>query len=910
MNQPQSMTLQATLESPLDGNGDKNSGKNSASLSDRFSWPGRIVLLLIVVLSPWAFASVGHWAQKWIAVGLLFAMAFWWFETAFKSRSKQIVPYIAGLVFLGILIGILQTISLPDWAADLMTGRQRDIYAEFTGDADAKVSLSLDRQGTWGQIRLLMIALTGLLMGCRYFRTKRDIVLLMTVITANGTAIAFFGIIQKLTFNRKMYWVYELLSGGSPFGPFVNRNNGGGYLLMCLACAIGLFPILMKAKKGRGPRPIISKEIPFWRQIYIQSMQFIAELTAPKLALIFATVVIAAAIPTTLSRGAVVALLVASIGTILLYGMARKPKNSIFILIPLVGFALTLAGWIGFGDELMYRFDQIDMVDVAEADGRIEHWKDTWPAVRKMGWFGSGLGSYKGVHRLYRTSKETAVFAYAENQFFQAVVEAGWPGLIIFLLAWLLAFRYATLALFDGSSSTTIAVGTMGVFLLFSQAVASMFDFGFYIPANLLLLSVLVGFLAYHAQSLAGRLKSKSWLEFMMPNYIVQVLILMLFAGTTMVALEYHRRAGLDSLMRPRAVHIDRKNMDLIKTDKRIVALSGKIQRTPTVEALNYLGELWMHRSRLTMFEALVEKQDVKSQLSLKGPEDQEKQLKDLWAVTDVLQLQETAFYLKKAGFRNEVRRFLGASPIVDNLPSARSYFALSRQISPLQPLVHLRIGEIKGVVYRPGAGDIDIERALELAPSNPSFRKVAGVYYLQSGNVEGSVLHFRRYLELAPLQFRTLMNLVTGRTNRSMERVDDATINRIIPDNSAMLYEYVVNYMDPDSELRDSFLNRAIEVIENEEHSRREFDILSGDIQVELGDLDEAVEQYSRAMTSQPNDPQTRYKRAKLHVVLGSLDKALKDAEHLKRHAPSNATYNKFLKSIESAIYKIEHRD
>jgi len=903
MNQPQNMTLKATLERPQEGPSGNDSEPKSVSLSDLFSWPGRIALLIIVVLSPWAFASVEHWAQRWITIGLLFAMAFWWFETALKNRDRQIVPYISVLVLIGIGIGILQTLSLPDWAAQMLTGRQQEIYSNFTSNPDAKVSISLDREGSWNQIRLLLMALSGLLMGCRYFRTKRDIGLLLSVVALNGTVIAFFGIIHKLTDNGKMFWFHEVLLGGAPFGPFVNRNNGAGYLLMCLACAIGLFPMVMERRRGRGPRQIISKEIPLWRQINLQIMEFISELTAAKIAVLLSAIVIAAAIPSTLSRGGVVALLVASIGTILVYGMARKPKNSTFILIPLIGFAVALSGWIGFGDELMKRFDRIDMVSVTSTDGRIQNWKDTWGAVGEMGPLGSGLGSYKGVHRLYRTNQESTLFEFAENQYFQSLVEAGWPGLIVFLLAWLLAFRYVVMTLYEGSSGTTIAVGTMGAFLLFSQATASVFDFGFYIPANMLLLSVLVGFLAYHAQSLAGRLKKKSWLQFKSPNYIVQVFVLILFAGVTMVALDLHRRAGLDVLMRPRAVHFDRHAMDLPTTDKRIAELSGRIHRTPTVEALNYMGELWMHRSRLTMYDSLVAEPEVKTLLSLMDDEKKQKQFENYWAVTDILRMQETAFYLKQERSKYEAQRFVGSSPIVDNLPSAQTYFMHSRRTSPLQPIVHLRIAEIRGVLDSPGNGDVDIERALSLAPSNPSFRKVAGIYYLQSGNVEGAIPHFRRYMELLPLQYRHLMELITGRTTRHMAQVSDADVARIIPDNGIMLHEYVVNYMDPQSPLREEFLERALRSIENAEHSRREFDVLTGDIRFEQGNFEAAIEEYDRAMISQPNDPKTRYKRAKLLVELGRLDDALKDASYLNRDAPDDLTYTRFLKSVETLI-------
>ncbi|MFT7629618.1 MAG: hypothetical protein ACI87E_000618, partial [Mariniblastus sp.] len=267
MNPKDNMTLKATVERL----GDMDSGdedRPTRSLQEWFAWPGRIALLLAVVFAPWAVGSVENWAQRWIMAGLLLGLAFWWFETSMNKKKSQVFPFISLLVVAGIGIGFFQTFGLPSWAADSLVGRQQEIYSNFSGDTAGQVSISLDREGTWSQIRLLVMALAGLLLGCRYFRSKRDIVLLMTVVTVNGSLMAFLGIVNKLTYNGKVMWIRELTMGGSPFGPFVNRNNGAGYLLMCLACAIGLIPIVMANRKNQGPRSIISKEIPLWRQLY------------------------------------------------------------------------------------------------------------------------------------------------------------------------------------------------------------------------------------------------------------------------------------------------------------------------------------------------------------------------------------------------------------------------------------------------------------------------------------------------------------------------------------------------------------------------------------------------------------------------------------------------------------------
>ncbi|MFT7634279.1 MAG: tetratricopeptide (TPR) repeat protein, partial [Mariniblastus sp.] len=458
------------------------------------------------------------------------------------------------------------------------------------------------------------------------------------------------------------------------------------------------------------------------------------------------------------------------------------------------------------------------------------------------------------------------------------------------------------------SSPTTIGVGTMAMFAIFSQATASFFDYGLYIPANMLLFAVLMGFLACHAQSLGGRLKTGVWFQAKTPNYLVQVFVLGLFAVSTMVALDFHRRATLDSLMRPRSQFFDRENMDLTKTDTRIRDLTALVKQTPTTDSLNYLGALWLHRSQLAHYESFTTNLDSKILMDARTDEEKRKKLDNYWSMTEILRMQEKAFYLKKFGRRGESQAYIFGKPVADNLPWALGYYEISRRASPLQPLVHLRIGEIKSVLRaeHPREADVDVERAIELAPMNPNFRNIAGIYYLQSGNGLAAVPHFRRYLEMVPNKFNSLMNLVTGRTSRRLEILSDEAMGEIIPKDGKMLYLFVTQHLASDSPMREKLLKEAMAAVVGSEPRMRGHYALVGDILKEQGGLEnlkKAVEEYSLALRGIPNDPPTRYKRAELLYGLGRFEEALEDAENLEFHAPKNSTYRTLLKKVNSAV-------
>lgn len=919
-NKPkQPMTLRATVEKKgSEPSASSDSGKHrksKPSLSDRFSWPGRIALLWAVVISPWAF---GAWEFQWqflIVLLLLVGLASWWFETAMQERRSQVFPYLFVPVALGLLLGAFQMLSLPEALGNILLGRQTELNEALITpgtSADGSVttvvpnSISMNHEGTWHQIRLIIIALSGLVLGCRYFRSKRDLVLLLSTMTINGVALAAFGVLQKLSFNGKIYWVREITMGGSPFGPFVNRNNASGYLLICLACAVGLLPIILSVRKTKGPVNIISTEMPFWRQAYQHLLEFIAELTATKAALLMAVVGISIALFAALSRGGIVALLVASVATILAYGMARKPKNSTFIFIPIVVLVSAIIGWVTFGDELADRFEKINTAEVSQSDLRVRHWQATAPAISDFGMFGAGLGSYREVHRLYRPDNENVIFHHAENQFFQALVEAGWPGLVLFLIAWLLAFQCATLALREGSSPTTIGIGTMGIFLIFSQATASLFDFGFYIPANLLAVSVMFGFLAHHAQALAGRLKAKSWLRFTTPNYIVQVIVLGLFALACYVGVDLFGRSRVHMQLTPRAAFFAPQNLELDETNQKIARLVPLLESKPTTEGLNYLAKLHIHRFRLQLLDKMMEEKEYESNLEKMTAEQRIKYRELLWNLTDVQHIHDYVTELKRTS-KYEAGKFLSESVVMENLPMAAHILKLSRRKLLLQPTVHLKLGQIRSLLELKKlaskiefVGDVDMERAASVAPSNADFRFLIAVYYLQSERPEKAAPHIKRVLELSPNNYSKAMRLLTGRSNRSFPPVDPKIIaEQMLPDDPKMLFNFAEKYISVESPERPKILERVAVLLQNAEIRVQENVILLGDIRALQGDKEAAVDQYDRALLTDPSDRTTRFKRATLLSELNEVDLALEDANYLNENGPKRTRYQVLLNDL-----------
>ena len=149
---PRGMTLEATFgdgkrPTPASRSGGRNGDQESSGLSEYFAWPGRICLLLAVVISPWLFASVNFGAQRWIAISLLVGLGFWWFETSMSPRRKQVLPLLFFPLVLGILLGLFQLVPLPESSSNFL-GRQVEIQQQIAGSDATSMSISVDHDGT------------------------------------------------------------------------------------------------------------------------------------------------------------------------------------------------------------------------------------------------------------------------------------------------------------------------------------------------------------------------------------------------------------------------------------------------------------------------------------------------------------------------------------------------------------------------------------------------------------------------------------------------------------------------------------------------------------------------------------------------------------------------------------------
>ena len=488
----------------------ERSGSPRRTARDRaavaLAWAARGATLLCVAAAPWAFGSVEAWPQLLISATLAAAVFATLIALPFRppggSTGGSALPVAAWPLLGFVLLAVLHVVPAGwrDWG---LPGHR---------------TLSLDPAATRLRLALLADAVAAVLLGGRLFRTPRHRAVFWWVLAADGAALAFFGLVQKLTWGGALYWAFPL-AAGKPFGPFVNRNNAAGWLLVTAAAAVAVAAGTLVRRGGAGGPP--GRRTGFAAALHRGGTAF------PVAAVLLGFV--AAGLIATGSRGGTLAGVAAtlSLTAAVLWRTGRLGGTGAVLAVtapPAAG--VTLAAWLGLSGEVADRWRRTLGRDLAD-DSRVRHWSDALAAFREVPWTGVGPGAYEHGYRAASVDPAGRYFQHADSMPVELLLEGGVPGLLLgvaFALppawaAWRLLRRGPTAGTAavvsrpkrryvrprgatrrdaDAASappSDAAAAGPGAVVLLVGCGVQSLFDFAPVIPAVLLALSSAVGVL-------------------------------------------------------------------------------------------------------------------------------------------------------------------------------------------------------------------------------------------------------------------------------------------------------------------------------------------------------------------------------------------------------------------------------
>lgn len=408
-----------------------------------------VALLAVVVFTALAHGAVEAWSVAVLQASTILVMLMWALKAVVEKRVVIDVPSPA------LPLAALALVGLAQSALDL------SMDAEATRHATAGLFFML----------LLFVAVANCFDGRARLR------LLSNFVVGFGLALAVFALVQHFTWNGSIYWVRPNTQGGTPFGPFVNRNHFAGYVEMIIPLALA-FAVLRSAR------------------------------SEARLFYGFAAAVMGMALVVSLSRGGMISLLsslvfVAALST----WMKARSKSAAPTVISrllhpasfmlLVGVAI-VAGiiWVG-PDPVVKRIAQdIGQEGLSQADPRALQasrpviWRDALEMFKANPLAGVGLGAFATAYPVYGQGDGSVVIAQAHNDYLQILADAGVIGLA--LAVWFVVLVFQQVARGVKSRDplvAALALGSGGG--LFAMLVHSLVDFNLQLPSNALIFLLL-----------------------------------------------------------------------------------------------------------------------------------------------------------------------------------------------------------------------------------------------------------------------------------------------------------------------------------------------------------------------------------------------------------------------------------
>lgn len=346
--------------------------------------------------------------------------------------------------------------------------------------AQIAFSLTLDRQAT-KEASVKLLALTVYFLAALVtLRTSERRKIAMVTLTVFGFAVSLFAILQRLTYNGKMYWVRPVSAYIAPFGPYGNYNHFAGMVELLLPLPLAY---LLFAKINLEQRLL-------W---------------------LFSVVLMAVALIFSLSRGGILALGIElaalmlfakwdrlqSVGSGRLPGQAdaRSTMGNGLMLGGALAAVVVLALWIGY-EPLSKRFGTVRQgAGEYSVVTRTEYWRGAWQMFLDHPIAGVGLGAFPTAYPSYgHSSAKNERLEQAHNDYLQLLADAGLIGALVGL--WFLfelirtARRQFQMLARARNQDRALAIG--GYVAMLGIAVHSFLDFNLQIAANALLFLLVV----------------------------------------------------------------------------------------------------------------------------------------------------------------------------------------------------------------------------------------------------------------------------------------------------------------------------------------------------------------------------------------------------------------------------------
>jgi O-antigen ligase len=424
----------------------------------RTTWPERAIeagALFLLVFTPLAYGTVEPWSEA-----------------------------VAGLVVLGMALVYVIGGAYRDWELRFELPFGWLPAALFLGLVvlQAVVPMSADPHATRREaLRLLTVAAFFLICWNTY-RTRAQVRRAVWTMIWMGSALAVFGIVQRVTWNGHLYWVGPEIIHGSPFGPFVNRAHFAGLIVIIVPMALAL----MLARTRRQPPSRRYRTT--WRdRVHDWSA---GEAGAANL-VPFLILVMGGAALVSGSRGGMLALLASLLAMVVGSVAGGRSWVGRTVRVGLAAVLIVLAGaWIG-GDVLYGTVERLaDELGRPTESPRLWIWGNALTLWLGAPVLGTGLGTFGVVFPRVRTIEAPVVYTHAESDWVQLLTDTGMLGLALALATLVSVALALGQQLCQAQSRGARIFALAGLVVLFGAAVQGVGNYNLTVMSNALYLAL------------------------------------------------------------------------------------------------------------------------------------------------------------------------------------------------------------------------------------------------------------------------------------------------------------------------------------------------------------------------------------------------------------------------------------
>jgi O-antigen ligase/tetratricopeptide (TPR) repeat protein len=757
------------------------------------------------------------------------------------------------------------------------------------------------------------------------FHQRRMIQSLMLAGAVVGVAVAFVGILQNLAGNGKVLWSYELLYGGVPFGPFVNKNNGAGFLIGCATGAVffATFQILewRRINRPHGISLAETKELSRKKKMFnpfTAAVNLLAALEAKHLYSLAALVVLIAGVLLSLSRGGSVGLVIAF--TVALAMISISNRWVIVVALFVVAACVGLTAYVEQADSVAGRLSSIAEAD-DESSPRLLHWADAMPYYKDYWQQGSGLGTYRYKYPEYQQTPFRGKFFHAENVYLETLAELGWFGLTMLTMTAMTIF-YHSIKLFRRTSTFDQALGVAGVFCIVGQAACSALDFGIYQPANFAVVGILLGAIVGRACS-PGRSNSgaatKNSLLYSIGKPLAAVVLIAILAGCVYSVRPSYDVESISKAKRLIRLHERSFGRDMRKIDQaQQLLFEAEDTLSENWEHAYVLGEtyIYQHREKLTKFviediraTQLAELQAAAdAAVPLRGQEHLPKKVieppkvmrdesddlestlptyEQFWATSSVPNLHRLLRFTSRSNPAEYLTLRQDPNLVTEELKLAYECFKKAESRFPLAERPMYRLAQLS-VVFDPPETNKQLEldyiaKVLELSKGNTGIAYDCGLLALFSGNQKlaielwsDCILKSQRYE--APIVLFSMQELPLK-----------SFFEEVLPQNPYYLLKISRKYFSEEAQTLPNklLLVHTKRLINQGEMEPKEKFALLGKAHFLSGEFPEAVNNFRQAINLDPTQFEWRMDFAKSLHAIAEFDEAIKELKICQLESP-----------------------